>query len=378
MKRSPHQEKFNVEITELTPGNHLCCFYETDEEQRAVVIPFLRQGLEQGQKVLYLIDDRRSEKILKEIRQAGIEIDSYLNQEQLHILSDQDAYQRDGHFDPDRMIALLRTETDRAAADKYAALRVIGEMTWILGHLPKSDRVIEFEAKLGDFLSQNPCLAIFEYDQRRFEAQILLDALRTHPVTVIGTEIYDNVYYVPPQQVLQSNLAEMELKDKLKFLSEHKQAEQARSREFQALEALSVYQKSVITSEIFQVEALHKSAPALFDTLVADYEQLLELALKEQLYKIDHNLSERLQRMAEQLGFTRAGPRDVVNIHISALKRKMRTQTPLKAQAYTDVGRITVLQLMGYLVSYYRNYYSGVMPGSRSADPISKREETRE
>lgn len=42
-------------IKELGIGDHLCCLYETEEEHRALLTPFMRGGLEQGEKVLYII-----------------------------------------------------------------------------------------------------------------------------------------------------------------------------------------------------------------------------------------------------------------------------------------------------------------------------------
>jgi len=35
-------------IAGLRPGDHLCCIYEMEEEHRAVLMPFLRQGMERG------------------------------------------------------------------------------------------------------------------------------------------------------------------------------------------------------------------------------------------------------------------------------------------------------------------------------------------
>jgi len=46
------------------------------------------------------------------------------------------------------MIALLRSQTERALAEGYAALRVTGEMSWASRDLPGSERLIDYEAKL--------------------------------------------------------------------------------------------------------------------------------------------------------------------------------------------------------------------------------------
>ncbi|MHC4861543.1 MAG: MEDS domain-containing protein, partial [Planctomycetota bacterium] len=58
---------------EIEPGDHLCCLYGTDEEHRAVLTPFLRQGLERGEKVVYIVDERAAEKILGYLRADGLD-----------------------------------------------------------------------------------------------------------------------------------------------------------------------------------------------------------------------------------------------------------------------------------------------------------------
>ncbi|MFQ6079806.1 MAG: MEDS domain-containing protein, partial [Thermodesulfobacteriota bacterium] len=146
---------------------------------------------------------------------------------QLVILTRDDAYMREGVFDPDGMIALLRGETERALAEGYPALRVTGEMTWALRGLPGSERLIEYEARLNEFFPGSKCLAICQYDRRRFDPAVLLDVLRTHPIAVVGTEVYDNFYYIPPAELLGSDLPVVELRRQLQNLAERKRVEEA-------------------------------------------------------------------------------------------------------------------------------------------------------
>ena len=35
-------------ISDLKPGDHICCLYQTEKEHRALLTPFLRQGLERS------------------------------------------------------------------------------------------------------------------------------------------------------------------------------------------------------------------------------------------------------------------------------------------------------------------------------------------
>ncbi len=135
---------------------------------------------------------------------------------------------------------------------------------------------------------------------------------------------------------------------------------QQQEEEFRELEQLIKGVQTSITAKMFGSEAIRQSIPDIFQELVQNYGDLLDLALEEQAYKVEHNLSERLRSLADKLGFLKASPRDVVDIHTTTLRKKNQDVTLAKAQAYVSEGRLMVLELMGYLVSFYRKYYIGL------------------
>jgi DNA-binding NarL/FixJ family response regulator len=135
---------------------------------------------------------------------------------------------------------------------------------------------------------------------------------------------------------------------------------QQQEEEFRELEQLIKGVQTSITAKMFGSEAIKQSIPDIFQELVQNYGELLDLALEEQAYKVEHNLSERLRSLADKLGFLKASPRDVVDIHTTTLRQKNQDVTLAKAQAYVSEGRLMVLELMGYLVSFYRKYYIGL------------------
>jgi PAS domain S-box-containing protein len=214
-------------VKDLQPGDHLCCLYETEGEHRAVLTPFMRQGLERGEKVLYIVDAHSAEVVTGYLRENGLDIEHYLASGQLGILSADDVYMQGGVFDPDAMIALLRSETQRAIDEGYQALRATGEMSWALKGLPGSKRLVEYETKLNEFFPGSRCLAICQYDRRRFEPAVLLDVLATHPICVVGTELYDNFYYIRPAGLLGPDVSSKTLGHWLDNLDECKRAEEA-------------------------------------------------------------------------------------------------------------------------------------------------------
>lgn len=131
-------------------------------------------------------------------------------------------------------------------------------------------------------------------------------------------------------------------------------------RELRVLEQLSQSAPAPVTAQQFGATSLRAGNPHLFDELLRWYASLLERALEQRIYKIDHLVSDALRDLADRLGAHRAGPRDVVEIHTTAMRLRLATATPDQAEAYGEEGRLLVLELMGYLVSYYRGFALGI------------------
>lgn len=211
-------------VSDLEPGDHLCCLCKTKEERRALLSAFIRQGFERGEKILYIVDPPTDECFLDYL--PAEEIKAYLASGQLNILTADETYLQEGVFDPDRMIARLQAETDRALAEGYTALRVTSVATWVKQGHSGSERLIEYEHKLNTFFSGNKCLALCQYDQRHFEPDSLLAVLAAHPTAVVGSEVYDNFYYIPPTDIEQYGLPEATLRRWLDNLAARKRAEE--------------------------------------------------------------------------------------------------------------------------------------------------------
>jgi Nif-specific regulatory protein len=232
-------------LENLEPGDHLCCIYETEEEHRSLVTPFLRHGLERNQKVVYIVDARTADTVVGYLRDDGLKVEPYLEKGQLVIIGVKDAYMKEGVFDPEGMIELLRSETELALSEGYEALRVTGEMTWALQGLPGSERLMEYESMLNEFFPGSQCMAICQYDKRRFDAEILLDVLTTHPIAIVGTEVFDNFYYLPPTEFMGPHPENARFNRRLKNLADRKRAEQALDRRNKELFSLNVIANTI-------------------------------------------------------------------------------------------------------------------------------------
>ncbi|MGF1479161.1 MAG: response regulator [Cyanophyceae cyanobacterium] len=134
---------------------------------------------------------------------------------------------------------------------------------------------------------------------------------------------------------------------------------QRQEQELELLEQIMTGSAS-LDSKLLGLEPLYSRMPDVFEELRQRYEELLERALERQIYKVEYQISPQLDALAEQLGYLKATPRDIIELHTQVLKQKAQTAKPQKAQAYTEEGRFLLLELMGKLTAYYRRYYVGL------------------
>jgi DNA-binding response OmpR family regulator len=143
-----------------------------------------------------------------------------------------------------------------------------------------------------------------------------------------------------------------------KKLSESRERER-RLREMKTLTRLSADPEARITAETFGELSLQKRYPDIYEQLIKRYQALLETALEAQSFQVETTLTEDLRALAEKLGYLRALPRDVVNIHTAAMEGRTEGSNPERTTGYLEEGRLMVLELMGHLAAYYRNASAG-------------------
>lgn len=81
-------------------------------------------------------------------------------------------------------------------------LRIVGEMTWIFSNLSDLEKLIEYESKINYFFPKSQISAICQYNEKKFNPEILLDVINTHPKVIIYNNIYENYYYIPPNEFI--------------------------------------------------------------------------------------------------------------------------------------------------------------------------------
>ncbi|MFN5516003.1 MAG: response regulator [Cyanobacteriota bacterium] len=180
-----------------------------------------------------------------------------------------------------------------------------------------------------------------------------------------GADGYLRLKHLDSSLLIYEVLAARERQQYRNDLAQRQRLAQQR-QEFAQLESLA-QSSAPITARMFGVETIRESLPELFQELSQSYGQLLDLALDQRMFRVDHQLSDHLRALADKMGFLKASPRDVIELHTQTLKQKSRDVPLAKAQAYVNEGRLLVLELMGYLTSFYRKYYIGLSTLNLSA-----------
>ncbi len=217
-------------IKELTVHDHACLIYNTNEEQFRYIVPFIKIGLERGERCIYVVDDNSSQTVLDAMQKDGIDTDSAIKTGSLNIITKHDSYLKQGVFEPESMLQFLKESIDSAKAEGYKALRATGEATWLVHGYPGVERFMEYEAKLNDFFPENDILAVCQYNSNRIPPDIILNCIHTHPTVMHDGLVCKNSYYIPPEEFLRPNQKDIEVNRLLSNITKNKQAEEALQR----------------------------------------------------------------------------------------------------------------------------------------------------
>ena len=210
-------------LEQLAPHDHLCSIYESTEEHFAVAIPFIRIGLERGEKCIYIADEGTEEEVRDAMYAQGIDVERAIATDSLVLEKKEDAYLKHGSFDPDWMFTFWANATAEAKSQGFLALRATGETEWVVRGAPGMERWIEYESRMTHELAHHNCVALCQYNRRLFSPELIRDVIRTHPTVIYRGVVCRNMYYVPPDELLGTNQAAREVERLLTSIREREE-----------------------------------------------------------------------------------------------------------------------------------------------------------
>jgi len=182
---------------------HVCAFFNSLDEEYAVMSPFYKQGVDQGEQNLHIVNPAHADAHRRHLAEAGIDLPHCEACGQVQVITWNDAYlDETGAFNKDRMLATVDRLTGDGKHADYNRVRIMGNMDWVFAGVPGAADILEYEAEVNAVLEKNRQPAVCVYDIAKLSGSMMMDILRTHPLTLIGGVVQENPFYTPPAQML--------------------------------------------------------------------------------------------------------------------------------------------------------------------------------
>ncbi|WP_339104063.1 MEDS domain-containing protein [Haloterrigena salinisoli] len=267
--------------------DHVALLYEDRDEQFAAAIPFVRRGLERGERCLYIADENSRETVLTAMREYGIDVDEALESGALSVLTPDETYRESGAFDRDAMLRFWEESLATATEDAgYSGIRAAAEMTWALGDGDGGDdtgdgadfdRLVEYEAILNSIYEGEEYAVCCQYNRERFPADVVHDVIRTHPLLVHDGVVSRNVYYTPPEEFFGPDRPAREVDRMTTTLRERTTAKAALERATERFRKIFEHSQDAIFINDPSADEILEANPAGCEMLGYSREELLEL-----------------------------------------------------------------------------------------------------
>ena len=189
--------------SELSAARHVCAFFNSDDEGYRVLLPFIRDGFDSGDKAIHVVNADHHHDHLQRLASTGIDATEAQRSGQLELLTSAEAYLRDGRFDQDRMLQVFEQLASGNANGGFPLSRICCRMDWAVEDRSHIDDVIEFESRVNDVWRRHDDAVICTYHLGQFGGDAVIDIMRTHPLVIVGGILQQNPFFVPPDEFLR-------------------------------------------------------------------------------------------------------------------------------------------------------------------------------
>jgi hypothetical protein len=189
--------------SQLGETRHVCAFFNSEEEEYRVMLPFIKDGFECGDKAVHVVNPGQHRDHLQRLAAVGIDPAAAQQNGQLELLTNTEAYLRDGRFDQDRMLEAFEQLASGNAKGGFPLSRIVCRMDWAVADASHIDNLVEFESRVNEVWRRHDDAVICTYHLSQFGGDTVMDIMRTHPLVIIGGILQQNPFFVPPEEFLR-------------------------------------------------------------------------------------------------------------------------------------------------------------------------------
>ena len=187
---------------QLGETRHVCAFFNSDDEEYRVLLPFIKDGFECGDKAVHVVNADQRRDHLQRLAAVGIDAAAAQQSGQFELRTNTETYPRDGHFDQDRMLEVFEQLASGNAKGGFPLSRIVCRMDWAAEGRSHVDCVVEFESRVNNVWRRHDDAVICTYHLAKFGGDTVIDIMRTHPMVIIGGILQQNPFFTPPEEFL--------------------------------------------------------------------------------------------------------------------------------------------------------------------------------
>jgi two-component system sensor kinase FixL len=193
------ESKLTTQMLDLKKGDHLCLFYERDPiEQMPALIPFIQDGLLKGERCIYIAADQTVDALTRHLEDGGVDVGKESAQGRLNLWTRKE-WRQPGNMDSRTKSLQVRQFIADASRAGFQGIRFAVEMTWTLGPDIAASQLEHWEASINTLFDPGfPGRIVCQYNRSRLSPDALLAAMYTHPLLILGDDVYSNIFYQAP------------------------------------------------------------------------------------------------------------------------------------------------------------------------------------
>lgn len=178
----PANERIFLGVSDLYVGvgESLGHFYQTREEWQAILLPFLKTGLDMGDQCIYLMRPEQQEELCEALAATRIRVEDVLASKQLILETNRVTFEE---------FHAWLTATLAALPRRFRRLRWGGDMTSVLMHIPPGEQCTPWSS-IRNLIPSLPTVSLCQYDLTRLQGSAVIAALKAHPLCIVGTIVH--------------------------------------------------------------------------------------------------------------------------------------------------------------------------------------------
>jgi PAS domain S-box-containing protein len=192
------------ELQKLKVHDKCCFIYETEAEWEFWVIPFIKEGLINGEKCIYQMQRRDKTYITACFVNQGIDVNGYISSGQLLLIPTNENFP-DLSKSMDEIVDRVANRLDQFLNEGYSTLRLSNEsIAELLFNDDSRSRFLEIQLRLNrDIYPHYPIKSLLQYHRHEDHPLILRDAVISHHCIFRAGHIERNLATIPPEIYFQ-------------------------------------------------------------------------------------------------------------------------------------------------------------------------------